>query len=57
MLLEPYSPARLLEIVAAVAGGALVLTTLAIWGIERRVTARPEPEQGRFRDGIAEIWA
>jgi BCD family chlorophyll transporter-like MFS transporter len=56
MLLEPYSPARLLEIVATVAGAALVVTTLAIWGIERRVTAQPEPEQGRFRDGIAEIW-
>ncbi len=55
-LLEPYSHARLLEIVASVVAVALVVTTLAIWGIERRVTARPEPEQGRFRDGIAEIW-
>jgi BCD family chlorophyll transporter-like MFS transporter len=55
-LLEPYSHARLVEIVATVAGAAIVVTTLAIWGIERRVTARPEPEQGRFRDGIAEIW-
>ena len=55
-LLEPYSHARLMEIVATVAGAALLVTTLAIWGIERRVTARPEPEQGRFRDGIAEIW-
>jgi BCD family chlorophyll transporter-like MFS transporter len=55
-LLEPYSHARLARIVATVAGAAIVVTTLAIWGIERRVTARPEPEQGRFRDGIAEIW-
>jgi MFS transporter, BCD family, chlorophyll transporter len=55
-LLEPYSHARLLEIVAFVAGTALIVTTLAIWGIERRVTARPEQERGRFRDGIAEIW-
>jgi BCD family chlorophyll transporter-like MFS transporter len=57
MLLDPYSPARLVEIVATVSGAALVLTALAIWGIEQRVTVRPEPEQGRFRDGIAEIWA
>jgi BCD family chlorophyll transporter-like MFS transporter len=56
MLLEPYSPARLLEIVATVAGGALIVTTLAIWGIERRVAVQLEPEQGHFRDGIAEIW-
>jgi BCD family chlorophyll transporter-like MFS transporter len=55
-LLEPYSPARLLEIVGTVVAVALIVTTLAIWGVERRVTARPEPEQGRFRDGIAEIW-
>jgi MFS transporter, BCD family, chlorophyll transporter len=54
--LEPYSHARLARIVAIVAGAALIVTTLAIRGIERRVTARPEPEQGRFRDGIAEIW-
>ena len=57
MLLEPYSHARLVEIVASVGAFAVILTTLAIWGIERRVTVRPEPEQGRFRDGIAEIWA
>jgi BCD family chlorophyll transporter-like MFS transporter len=55
-VLEPYSPARLLEIVGTVVAVALVVTTFAIWGIERRVTARPEREQGRFRDGIAEIW-
>jgi BCD family chlorophyll transporter-like MFS transporter len=42
--------------VATVGGAALIVTTLAIWGIERRVTTLPEPEQGRFRDGIAEIW-
>ncbi len=55
-VLEPYSPARLLEIVGTVVAVALVVTTFAIWGIERLVTARPEREQGRFRDGIAEIW-
>ncbi|TVP97510.1 MAG: MFS transporter, partial [Roseinatronobacter sp.] len=37
--------------------GAVALTTIAVWGIERRVIARPAPAPQRFRDGIAEIWA
>jgi MFS transporter, BCD family, chlorophyll transporter len=57
MMLEPYSHARLVEIVASVGAFAVILTTVAIWGIERRVTVRPEPEQGSFRDGLAEIWS
>jgi len=56
MLLEPYSHARLVEIVASVGVFAVILTTFAIWGIERRVTVRPESEQGNFREGLAEIW-
>jgi BCD family chlorophyll transporter-like MFS transporter len=55
-LLHPYSVALLLEIVAAVVGIALVVTVLAVWGIERRVIAVREPEAGSFREGIAEIW-
>jgi MFS transporter, BCD family, chlorophyll transporter len=57
MMLEPYSHARLVEIVASVGAFAVILTTVAIWGIERRVTVRPEPEPGSFRDGLAEIWS
>ena len=57
--LDPYSPALLLEIVGVVALGAVALTTLAIFGIERRVDATPAPEAERmpFRQGLAEIWA
>ncbi len=36
---------------------ALALTTLAVWGIERRVTAVRETETLPFREGLAEIWA
>jgi BCD family chlorophyll transporter-like MFS transporter len=56
-LLDPYSPALLIEIVATVVAAALFLTILAIWGVERRVTARREPDPMPFRQGLAEIWA
>jgi len=57
--LDPYSPMLLLEIVGAVAIGAVVVTALAIFGIEARVDASPAPEGRRvpFREGLAEIWA
>jgi len=57
--LDPYSPALLLEIVGVVAVGAVVLTALAIFGIERSVDATPAPETQPmpFREGLAEIWA
>lgn len=56
-LLDPYTPALLLEIVGVVTGGAVVLTTLAVWGIERRVIAEREAEAMPFRQGMAEVWA
>ncbi|TVS03091.1 MAG: MFS transporter [Rhodobacteraceae bacterium] len=55
--LDPYSHARLLVIVAIICTGAVALTVLAVWGIERRVITRPAPPPARFRDGIREIWA
>jgi len=57
--LDPYSPALLLRVVGVVALVAVVVTALAIAGIERRVDATPEPAARRmpFREGLAEIWA
>ncbi len=57
--LDPYSPALLLEIVGVVAIGAVVLTALAIHGIEASVGAQPARAENplRFREGLAEIWA
>ena len=55
--LDPYSHARLLAVVAVICTGAVALTVLAVWGIERRVIVRPAPPPVRFRVGIAEIWA
>lgn len=56
--LDPYSPALLLEIVGVVAVGAVVLTAVAIHGIEARVGAQPARADTpmRFREGLAEIW-
>lgn len=56
--LDPYTPALLVRIVATVVAAALVITALAVWGIERRVAvAAAEPERPRFREGLAEVWA
>ena len=56
-LLDPYSPALLLKLVGAVCVIATILTALAVWGIERRVTADHEPDPTPFREGLAEVWA
>ena len=55
-LLDPYSPARLLTIVAIVVSVAILLTVLAVAGIERRVTVVAEPDPTPFREGLAEVW-
>ncbi|SER84832.1 MFS transporter, BCD family, chlorophyll transporter [Tranquillimonas rosea] len=56
-VLDPYSPQRLIRIVAVVCAGALALTVLAVWGIERRIVARARSDPMPFRQGLAEIWA
>ena len=55
--LDPYSPMLLLEIVGIVTLGAVILTTLAVWGIESRVIAEREADPAPFRQGMAEVWA
>lgn len=55
--LDPYSPSLLLKIVAIVTLGALIVTALAVRGIEARVTAEPTPDATPFRAGMAEVWA
>lgn len=57
VLLDPYTPGLLLQIVGVVTGGAVVLTTLAVLGIERRVVAETNAETMPFREGIAEVWS
>ncbi len=55
--LDPYSPALLLKIVGTVVSLALVVTTLAIAGIERGAGGRAEPDATPFREGLAAVWA
>jgi BCD family chlorophyll transporter-like MFS transporter len=57
-LLDPYSASRLLWIVGALTGGAVVLTALAVAGVERQVVAPPdETAHVPLRQGLREIWA
>jgi BCD family chlorophyll transporter-like MFS transporter len=58
-VLDPYSHARLLEIVAIVAAASFGVSVLAMWGVERGLTHLPEPpgERVPFRAAFAEIWA
>jgi len=56
-VLDPYTPVLLLEIVAVVTGSAVLLTIIAIWGIEKRVTATRAPEALPFRAGMSEVWS
>lgn len=56
--LDPFGPMRLMAVVGTVAGGALILSVLAVWRIERGLAAAPaEPDAVPFREGLAQIWA
>ncbi len=56
-LLDPYTPARLIVIVAGVGALAVTVTTLAIRGIEAQAAPRPKPAAVPFRAAFAEVWA
>lgn len=56
-MMEPYSLPLLFRIVAIVVTGAIAVTVLAVWGIEKRVTAVREPESGPFMEGLVEVWS
>ena len=59
--LDPYSPARLVQVAGGVCTVALVIAALAIWGLEDRsaVPARPSSPHPAvpFRKALAEVWA
>ena len=56
-LIDPYTPLRLIEIVAAVVLIAIAVTCLAVWGVERGLKVTREPDPTPFREGLAEVWA
>ena len=55
--IDPYTPARLMAVVAVVTSGALALSGLAVWKLEARVVAQPEGPSAQFLQGLREIWA
>lgn len=55
--LDPYSPARLMQVVGTICAGAVAVAALAVWRIERGLITRPEPETASFRTGLTEVWA
>jgi BCD family chlorophyll transporter-like MFS transporter len=55
--LDPYSPQRVLAVVAVVAAGAMVLSVLATWGLERGTPSAPPEARVPFRTALAEAWA
>lgn len=56
-LLDPYSPERLMVIVAVVTAGAVLLTAAAIHGIEARVIPVRAPDHTPLLKGLAEVWS
>ncbi|SFJ85265.1 BCD family MFS transporter [Jannaschia pohangensis] len=55
--LDPYSPTRLLVVVAVVVSLAFALTVVAVGRIEDGVTALPAEPATPFLVGLREIWA
>lgn len=56
-LIDPYTPGKLLKIVAAVGALAVTVSTLAIWGIEKRVTLRTQTAHEPFLSALRDVWA
>jgi MFS transporter, BCD family, chlorophyll transporter len=58
--LDPYSPGRLITVTAVVSLVAVMVSVLAIWGVEvmpGSSTQTPEERAIPFRIALAEIWA
>ena len=60
-LLDPYTPARLLQVCGGVCALALVLSLLAVWGVENAqapaTAAEPDAPRPDFRAALAQVWA
>ncbi len=61
-LLDPYSPARLIAVTAAVSLGAVLLTLIATWRLEGAASLPDDPAgaaapKPAFREALAQVWA
>lgn len=59
ILLDPYSPGRLLAVTAGVSAVALALTLIGVWGQERVPSQKPATDTRSlaFRTVARELWA
>ena len=55
--LDPFSTARLFQVVSLVGAGAFGVAVLAVWGLEGAATAAPAPGHGGFLPALREVWA
>jgi BCD family chlorophyll transporter-like MFS transporter len=66
-LLDPYSPERLVAVSAAVSALAMLVTVVAVWGLEgktdstssisEQASQSPPRAQPAFRDALKEVWS
>lgn len=58
-LLDPFSPARMILVTSGVSVVAFLITLVAIWGVERKQTARSEqaPVRHNFREALRQVWS
>ncbi|MEM8578256.1 MAG: MFS transporter [Pseudomonadota bacterium] len=55
--LEPYSPTRLVWVVAGVGAAAILLSVFAVWGVERGSGTVHAPEDTPLWPALQETWA
>jgi BCD family chlorophyll transporter-like MFS transporter len=57
-MLHPFSLPLLLVVAAKIAGAALLISCLAVWGVEQRVVpvATAQTAQPRFMTALREVW-
>ena len=57
-LLDPFSPQRLVAVALVIAIAGLLVTLAAVWHVEGRTAADPEPARpGAFGRALREVWA
>ena len=58
--LDPFSMPRLVGVAAAVTLTAFVVSTFAVWGIEKAhaksISAKPVSEKANFNDALKDVW-
>lgn len=55
-VLDPYSGSRLVVVSLCVAAIAMLVTVLALWGIEHRTEERAVRTKADFRTAVREVW-